>query len=94
MTHQCPIAGCPHKLPSHILMCRPHWSLVPVSVKRWVYTSWNGGAAQNMQDYLSARAEAIRSVNLLLAQTDEIPEQIKNDMTLEELRQLRSDRDG
>lgn len=44
-------------------MCRRHWSLVPPQLKRQVYADWNRG--NPTQDYVAARAEAVRSVNLL-----------------------------
>ena len=66
MNHQCPIDGCPNQLPSHILMCCRHWQLVPSNLKTQVYATWNRGKPANLQDYLSARQEAVRSVNLLL----------------------------
>lgn len=89
--HRCPIEGCTHQLPTHILMCKPHWAMVPKHVQQRVYKAWNGGAVQNIQDYLTAKNEAINSVHQALGYPiGSIPEQIKSDMTLHELREIRN----
>ena len=64
MNHKCPIDSCTHQLPHHILMCSRHWGMVPPSLKRAVYATWNRG--NPTPDYLATRAEAVRSVNLVL----------------------------
>ena len=63
MTHKCPIDDCRCVMPQHILMCRKHWALVPSILKNRVYAGWNRGKIT--PDYVAARTEAIRSVNLL-----------------------------
>ena len=62
-THKCPVDNCNKQIPSHILMCTPHWYQVPSSLQRQVYAHWHRG--NPIEDYLDVRAEAIRSVNLL-----------------------------
>ena len=62
MTHKCPVDNCDKQIPSHILMCSPHWQQVPPSLQRQVYAHWHRG--NPIGEYLDVRAEAIRSVNL------------------------------
>lgn len=62
--HKCPLDCCKAQLPTHILMCSRHWGIVPPNLKRAVYASWNRGNPTS--DYLETRAEAVRSVNLVL----------------------------
>lgn len=69
-THKCPIDNCPEHLPSHILMCYRHWCQVPAPLRQQVYRTWCNGKPANLQDYLSAREEAVRSVNLLIGGGD------------------------
>jgi hypothetical protein len=61
MFHKCPVENCQNQLPSHILMCRPHWAMVPIDLKQRVYAAWNSG--KSSQEYISVRQEAINSVN-------------------------------
>jgi hypothetical protein len=68
--HKCPIDNCAEYLPSHILMCRRHWYQVPPHLRQGVYQTWCNGKPANLQDYLTARTEAVRSVNLLMGGSD------------------------
>lgn len=65
-THHCPIKDCDRQLPSHLLMCDRHWQILPQPLKKRVYATWNRGRPANLQDYLSAKKEAIECVDLKL----------------------------
>jgi hypothetical protein len=36
----CPISKCKRTIPSHLIMCRRHWHLLPTSVRDAVYDAW------------------------------------------------------
>lgn len=38
--HKCPVPLCREKVPPRLLMCRPHWRLVPTFVKDLVFESF------------------------------------------------------
>lgn len=75
LTHVCPINECPDALKRHILMCRPHWRMVPKFMQRDVNGTWraavrlskksmvDSGRVQAVRDYLIARRTAIAFVN-------------------------------
>lgn len=64
-THNCPIDNCNHQLPHGILMCHRHWYMVPAHLRHQVTRTWNA-TPFFPTEYVAARTEAIRSVNLLL----------------------------
>lgn len=37
MTHKCAADGCKKEISIALLMCRPHWRLVPLRVQRAIY---------------------------------------------------------
>ena len=77
--HACPIEDCEIALKHHVLMCRPHWRMVPKHLQRDVNDTWR--TAQRMmkqvmshpdrvaavRNYLIARREAVNFVNGRLA---------------------------
>ena len=42
--HDCPARGCPQRVPVHMLMCRPHWFMVPRAERQAVWAAWEGGS--------------------------------------------------
>lgn len=52
--HHCPVPGCPKRLPPHLLMCSPHWRLVPKDLQAVVYDAWH--AKQHALRALDPRA--------------------------------------
>lgn len=38
--HRCSVPGCQADIPRHLLMCIPHWRMVPAPVQREVTTAW------------------------------------------------------
>jgi hypothetical protein len=41
--HECPIDGCTRRVPSHQLLCAPHWRAVPRDLQRALYRTWDNG---------------------------------------------------
>ncbi len=77
--HVCPANECQQGLTRPILMCRPHWRMVPKVMQRDVTRSWRNAArlakepmgdsdrVQAVRDYLVARRAAVDFVNGRLA---------------------------
>jgi hypothetical protein len=63
-THTCKAPGCTEVINSTLLMCPPHWRLVPATVKSDVNRTWRARyrGPGFMKAYIVARAQAIRSV--------------------------------
>ncbi len=65
MSHICPVQECTIPLPDHILMCLPHWRLVPKPLQGRVYAEWNHG--HPTPAYPGVRQKAIDSAHRKLA---------------------------
>ena len=61
--HDCPARGCPQRVAPHMLMCRPHWFMVPKPLQRAVWTAWDGGAGAGTPEHTAAIRAAVRAVN-------------------------------
>ncbi len=73
--HACAVDECTKPLPVHILMCRPHWRMVPKPMQRDVTGSWRLASrvtaqepgdpdrVRKVRDYLVARQAAVDLVN-------------------------------
>ncbi len=73
--HVCPANDCQQRLARPILMCRPHWRMVPKVVQKDVTSTWRNAArlaqepmgdsdrVQAVRDYLVARRAAVDFVN-------------------------------
>lgn len=62
--HDCPIDGCDKSVPSHILMCKKHWSQVPRDLQREVYRTYARGMGVASEEYAEARSAAVAEVEL------------------------------
>lgn len=62
--HECPVEGCTKQLPSHILMCKPHWFSVPKDLRDAVYAAYQGGAGLFTEEYKEARDAAIAAAEM------------------------------
>jgi hypothetical protein len=60
--HRCPIPGCKTWVASALIMCRPHWQLVPSPLQNAAYQAW-AQRQQNPRD-LTAIAEHRRAIEL------------------------------
>ncbi len=67
MTHECPATGCDREVRTGMLMCAPHWYMVPVPVRTAVWNAWADGAGAGTTQHRAAINAAIRSVNEKLA---------------------------
>lgn len=77
--HVCPANDCQQRLARPILMCRPHWRMVPKVMQKDVTSTWRNAArlakepmadsdrVQAVRDYLVARRAAVDFVNGRLA---------------------------
>ena len=75
----CPANDCQRRVARHILMCRPHWRMVPKVMQRGVNGTWRNAArlakeprgdsdrVQAVRNYLVARRAAVDFVNGRLA---------------------------
>jgi hypothetical protein len=63
VSHQCPAAPCKRNLPDHLLMCKPHWYMVPPPLRSDVWDAYAGGAGVGTTELLLAQAAAIEAVN-------------------------------
>lgn len=76
--HDCAVEDCRVGLPRDILMCRPHWRMVPrplrhdvTSAYRWASTlstkpSTDPTRRQSVTDYLAARTAAVEYMKSVL----------------------------
>jgi hypothetical protein len=60
--HPCPVRPCAATVPRRLLMCAPHWRLVPHQLQRAVWDAWNQGLGEGSQELLHAQAAAIAAV--------------------------------
>lgn len=62
--HDCPIDGCAERLPPRILMCKPHWKMLPRDLQQRVYATWENGLGIATDEYAEARSAATAAVEL------------------------------
>lgn len=55
-THPCAVPGCGTPIATRLLMCAPHWHLVPKPLQQAVWRTWTHGPTAA---YLEARQAAI-----------------------------------
>lgn len=61
--HACPVTGCPAApLPRAILMCPPHWRMVPKKLQRAVYAAYAGGRGLGTTVLHRAQDDAVAAV--------------------------------
>lgn len=64
--HKCACDGCKKQIARRLLMCLPHWRMVPAALQRGVWTTfreWNRtGASANRRAYIEAVHRAIAAV--------------------------------
>jgi hypothetical protein len=61
--HDCPGPRCTRRVPDRLLMCGPHWRLVPADLQRAVYAAYNHGRGVGSMELLTAQTAAIAAVN-------------------------------
>jgi hypothetical protein len=63
--HRCHAWGCQRVVPERLLMCGPHWRMVPPALQRRVWATYRPGQERTKnpsEEYLDAARAAIRSV--------------------------------
>lgn len=64
--HTCRAKCCTIQCPNHILMCKPHWSMVPKDIQREVYSAWkdynNTVANTSNKDFAQIRLRYLLAV--------------------------------
>ncbi len=73
VSHLCPAGACPVTLPDHLLMCRPHWYMVPGHLRTAVYGAYRHGAGVGSMALFLAHAAAINAVQNRLAAVAAVP---------------------
>ncbi len=53
-THACAASSCTKQLATHLLMCFPHWNMIPTPLQQTVWRTWKRGPPSA---YLAARQE-------------------------------------
>jgi hypothetical protein len=66
MMNTCAARGCARSIKPGLLMCAPHWYLVPKSVQREVLNTWRAFNASKSSDALAAyRAARQKAIDAL-----------------------------
>lgn len=64
--HACRAAGCATRVPPRMLMCRPHWAMVPPALKRAVLAAYRPGQERldprPSPEYIAAHKAAVNAV--------------------------------
>jgi hypothetical protein len=62
--HRCPVGGCRvTDLPARLLMCAPHWHMVPPLLQRAVWDAYDHGRGVGSLALLHAQAAAIAAIH-------------------------------
>ena len=65
--HDCPAGDCKARVAAHMLMCRPHWYMVPVRLRTAVWNAWDGGRGAGTPEHRDAIMAAIEAVKAKLS---------------------------
>jgi hypothetical protein len=65
-THRCPAIQCGASVRDELLMCGPHWRMVPPSLQRAVYGAYERGRGVGTMALFRAQTDAIRAVDRAL----------------------------
>ena len=68
MSHDCPAQGCTRGVSPSMLLCRPHWYMVPKPLRDAVWAAWADGTGAGSPAHRAAISAAIDAVNRKLAQ--------------------------
>lgn len=55
---------CEQKIPRHMLMCKPHWFMVPKPTRTTIWETWGGGVGVLDPEYeeaVKAAREAVKA---------------------------------
>lgn len=62
-SHECPASGCTRRVSAGMLLCRPHWYMVPAPLRSAVWHAWAGGTGAGSPAHRRAITETIGAVN-------------------------------
>jgi hypothetical protein len=65
-SHECPAGRCTRRVGAHMLMCRPHWFMVPKPLRDDVWNAWAGGMGAGSPEHRDAIMAAVEAVNARL----------------------------
>jgi hypothetical protein len=68
VSHECPAMGCTRAVSLSMLMCRPHWYMVPKPLRDAVWAAWADGQGAGTPAHRAAILAAIGAVDRKLAQ--------------------------
>lgn len=57
--HRCAAVGCNEEVPAARLMCRSHWFMVPLDIRRTVWAAYDHGPLELLR---AAQQKAIKAV--------------------------------
>lgn len=75
--HHCHALNCDRNVPPRMHMCKPHWSMVPMTLRRALWAAYKPGQERRMDPsiaYLRAAAHCVKSV---AEQEGQPPDQIE-----------------
>jgi len=64
--HDCPATGCTRRVGRGMLLCRPHWFMVPKALRDAVWDAYAGGLGAGSPAHLEAVSAAVEAVNAKL----------------------------
>lgn len=62
MAHTCHAVECNTRVVPEMLMCRKHWFMVPMHIRRWVWSAYRDGQCDDQSpsaDYCNAAQAAV-----------------------------------
>lgn len=68
MTHTCHAKGCDAAVPPRMLMCYPHWKMVPKMLQAAIWATYRPGQERDKRPseaYMEAQRRAVHAVALL-----------------------------
>jgi hypothetical protein len=68
VSHECPATGCAAAVSPSMLLCRPHWCMVPKPIRTAVWVTWADGAGQGTLAHCQAIRAAVAVVNRKLTE--------------------------
>ena len=63
MSHECPAKGCTKAVSDSMLMCRPHWYMVPKPLRNDVWGAWANGTGAGSAEHSEAILAAVDAVD-------------------------------
>lgn len=70
-SHECPATGCLARVSPDMLMCRPHWFMVPAPMREAVWSAYRG-PGPGSEAHRAAILAAIGAVNDRIARRAEL----------------------